>query len=78
MVLASHNGKIKNIIIPKEYNKYLIDEFWLQKTGYDVTHYDTEAIGFLFFMFHSQEEMYRVLIDEYRNDLIVMEDSENE
>lgn len=74
-ILSNRNGKIKNIVIPKEYKKYLIDEFWLKKIGDTVTHYATEFVGFLFFMFRSQEEMHRVLIDEYRTDLIITEEA---
>jgi len=70
-ILSNRNGKIKNIVIPKEYEKYLIGEFWLKKIGDTVTHYATEFVGFLFFIFRSQEEMHRVLIDEYRTDLVI-------
>lgn len=72
-VLANHNGIIKNIVIPKNYDKYLIGEYWLKKIGDTVSNYKSDPVGFLFFMFRSQEEMHRVLIDEYRTDLVITE-----
>ena len=78
MVLANCNGIIKKISIPKEYEKYVTQEFWLKKIGDEITHYTSEPLGFLFFMFRSQEEMHKVLIEEYRNDLAIMEGSEDE
>lgn len=78
MILANQNGVIKKITIPKVYDKYLMNEFWLKEVGEEITHHSSEPLGFLFFMFKSQEEMHKVLIEDYRNDLAVMEVSSDE
>lgn len=77
-ILASGNGRIKSIVIPKSYNKYIYARFMLKQSGDEITHNMSEPIGFLFLMFVSQEEMQRVLIEEYREDLVVMETCVNE
>lgn len=71
-ILASANGVIKDIMIPKEYRKYLTDQFILKKAGDTIERYEAEPVGFLFFIFASQEEMKKVLIENYRNDLVTI------
>ena len=69
-ILASTDGEIETIDIPPAYNKYLYDYFMLKKPGECITHYQSEPVGFLFLMFRSAREMHRVLVEEYRNDLV--------
>lgn len=71
-VLAEKNGIIEDIRIPHKYQKYLVDEFFLKKTGDIIENYTTQPIGFMFFMFSSSEEMKRVLIDQYENGIVKM------
>lgn len=69
-LLGKRNGEIRTIQIPEQYKKYLIGTFLLKEEGSIITKYQSEPIGFLFFMFASQDEMRRILIEEY-NDSIV-------
>jgi biotin carboxylase len=69
-IMADKNGIINNISIPDNYKKYIYDEFMLMDKGDIVTDYRREPIGFLFMMFSNPNEMRRVLIDEYRCDLV--------
>lgn len=72
-VLAAQNGRIQSIQIPDEYRKYMVSQCMLKEPGESVGNYLSEPVGFLFFMFPDQETMHRVLIEEYRNDLVLME-----
>ncbi|MBP9997252.1 MAG: ATP-grasp domain-containing protein [Lachnospiraceae bacterium] len=77
-ILAPHNGEITDITIPKEYSKYIYDSFYLMNVGEVVKNYKQEPVGFLFMMFANDEEMHRVLIDEYRNDLVGVKECADE
>lgn len=72
-ILATDNGIIDSIDIPNDYRKYIFDEFYLKKPGDLITHFDSEPIGFLFMMFRTHEEMKKVLVEEYRSDLVKIE-----
>ena len=69
-ILGNRNGIIKSITIPKEYDKYIYDKFFLLHEGDEITDYMREPVGFLFMMFSSLDEMKAVLIEQYRNDLV--------
>ena len=71
-ILAPDNGVIDHIEIPEKYNKFLLKYIILCEEGHEVTHYQTEPIGFLFFSFSSQNEMKYVLIEDYVNDIVKM------
>lgn len=71
-ILAPDNGIIERIEIPEKYNKFLLKYVILCEEGHEVTHYQTEPIGFLFFSFSSQNEMKHVLIEDYVNDIVKM------
>lgn len=72
-IIADRNGTISDINIPEKYDRYLFDKYLLRSKGDMITNHKSEPIGLLFFMFSSMEEMKRVLIDEYRCDLVAME-----
>ena len=71
-ILASSNGVIESINILSKYNKYLVDSFLLKKPGDSVKRFESEPIGFLFLRFSSMEEMHKVLINEYENNMVNM------
>lgn len=71
-ILAERNGIINKITVPKKYDKYLIEKFIVKHPGDCITNYKSEPIGFLFFMFSSEEEMKQVLIQEYGNTMVEM------
>lgn len=71
-VLASENGKIKHIVVPEEYQKYVREQFWLKQAGDEIENYKSEPVGFLFFEFSSQEEMRKVLVEEYVSTMVKM------
>jgi biotin carboxylase len=77
-LMATSNGKIEDICIPEEYKKYIFDDYQLMKPGEIINDYRKEPVGFLFMMFHDMEEMHRVLIDGYRNDLVRIRGGQNE
>lgn len=72
-ILANKNGRIKDIIIPEKYQKYLYEQFFLRKKGDVISDYKKEPVGFLFMMFADEEEMKNILINEYSCDLVEIE-----
>ncbi len=77
-IMASENGRIKEIHIPHQYDKYIFQYFFLHQEGDRIEAYQKEPIGFLFMMFSCEEEMLDVLVENYRNDLVVMEQESGE
>lgn len=71
-ILARENGIIKSIRIPERYSRYMLQQFLLKKPGERITNYKSEPVGFLFFIFSSDEEMKRVLIEEYEDAMVEM------
>lgn len=71
-LLGKRNGTIESIHIPEKYQKFLIKSFLLKKEGDIISRYQSEPVGFLFFMFSSQEEMKKLLIDEYEDSIITV------
>lgn len=71
-ILAPKNGKIKQIKIPKYYDKYVVETFLIKSVDDEITNYKSEPIGFLFLMFATEEEMLKLLIDEYKNDIVTI------
>lgn len=71
-ILANKNGTIRSINIPSEYKPYVTESFFIKKSGDVITHFASEPVGFLFMQFASQECMKKILIEEYRNDLVDM------
>ncbi len=74
-ILGSKNGEIESINIPSKYRKYLVRKCILKEKGDRITHYESEPVGFLFFMFSSQEEMNQILIKEYDNAIVRIKDN---
>ena len=72
-IMADSCGKIKRIMIPDEYKKYIYDQFLIHEVGDIITDNKKEPVGFLFMMFADAKQMKKVLIDEYRCDLVEME-----
>lgn len=64
-IVAPKNGVISSINLPKEYEPYVVDSFYLKKPGDKVERFLSEPLGFLFFQFSSAEEMEQVLIHKY-------------
>lgn len=69
-ILSNKNGEIEEIQIPERYNKYLVDKCMLKKVGDKIINFKSEPVGFLFFIFSSQEEMKNLLIDKYENNMV--------
>lgn len=69
-LLGKQNGTIKSIQLPEKYQKFLIRSYLLKKEGDIITRYQSEPVGFLFFMFSSLEEMKRILIEEYDDTIV--------
>lgn len=73
-IMAEKNGVIKSITIPESYDKYIYDQFMLLQQGDRITDYKREPVGFLFMMFSDEKEMKKVLIEQYRCDLVEIKD----
>lgn len=73
-ILSNKNGEIESVEISSRYAKYLVGECILKEKGDKITHYESEPVGFLFFMFASQEEMNQILIGEYDNSIVRIRD----
>lgn len=71
-ILAPGNGTIDRVNIPEEYDRYLLEKYILKRRGDVISNHKSEPVGFLFFMFPSQEIMKDMLIAGYRNDLVVL------
>lgn len=71
-ILGSKNGVIRDIIVPKEYEKYIFKKIMLLDPGDEIVNYKSQPVGLLFMMFSSEEEMLNILIENYRNDLVLI------
>lgn len=69
-ILSRNNGKIYSINLPPIYNKYLIHQCMIKKKGDYISKYQTEPIGFLFFLFASENEMREILINQYDDSIV--------
>lgn len=69
-ILAGKNGTIKNISIPKSYEKYLLGTFFVKKPGDKIQNYEKEPIGFMFLIFPSNQKMRQILIENYQNNIV--------
>lgn len=74
-ILAEKNRVIKRIVVSDSYKKYQYDSFFLKKVGDKIENYKSQPIGFLFLKFSSQEQMKRVLIDEYQNGMVEIKET---
>lgn len=72
-ILASKNGKIHSINIPKEYDKYLLGQCLIKPSGCTIENYTKEPVGLLFFSFPSWQKAKEILLDNYRKDLVTMQ-----
>ncbi|MFQ9933215.1 MAG: ATP-grasp domain-containing protein [Lachnospiraceae bacterium] len=72
-ILSEHNGRIKEIKIPPNIEKYVVFDFMLKSVDDIIENYKSEPIGFLFMMFESYEKMQKVLISDYANDIVEVE-----
>lgn len=71
-ILARENGCIETIKFSSVYEKYLIGKCILKKRGDEIRNFQTEPIGFMFFVFSSKEEMKNVLIEDYDDSIVEM------
>lgn len=71
-ILSEENGIIKKVTIPSHLDKYLIGTYYVKKVGDKIINYKRQPIGFLFFMFSSDEEMKEVLIRNYEGSFVEM------
>ena len=73
-VIADKNGVFSGIKIPKAFDKYQYKEYWLKNIGYIVENHQSDPLGFLFFIFSSNEEMKESLIDRYNEFEVIIDD----
>ena len=72
-ILGSKNGVIRDIHIPKDYEKFIFDKMILLDVGDEISDYMNQPVGFVFMMFSTASEMNEVLMENYRNDLVIMD-----
>lgn len=77
-ILAKENGIITNIRIPDCYQKYLVDQCFIKSVGDVIERCESTPIGFLFFIFSSQQEMKQVLIENYIDTIVEIKANERE
>lgn len=77
-ILAEKNGQITKIEIPLRYKKYIYDKCILKVVGDNIENYKSEPIGFLFMQFDSMEEMKKILIEDYKNDIVKIKENQYE
>ena len=71
-ILANRNGIIKDIKTPDCYKKNLIGKYLIKEKGDVINKCESTPIGFLFFMFASQEEMKKMLVEKYLDNMVEM------
>lgn len=71
-ILAQEDGTVSDVQIPTEYMPYLRDKYFLKKRGDKIKNHLSDPIGFLFFTFPNVRIMNRVLIENYRDDLVAL------
>lgn len=64
-LIGPRNGTVKDVKVSDILKKHTFKQFDLWHPGYEITHHDTEPLGFLFLIFSSQEEMKTILLDDY-------------
>lgn len=69
-LLAERNGVIHQIEIPSQYDPYIFEQYMLKEPGEEITNHLSQPVGFLFMQFASEEEMYKVLVEDYVNDCV--------
>lgn len=69
-LLSNKNGVVKEISIPTSYNKYLLDQYYLREAGYKIDNYMSDPLGFLFFMYPTEENMIESLITNYTSNIV--------
>ena len=75
-ILAQDNGRIEKINIPERYQKYIVGQNIQRHVGDVISDCVSEPVGLLFMQFSSQAEMHKVLIDEYCNNIVQIENNE--
>ena len=71
-ILSRDNGIVEKIEIPSEYDKYLLNSYYLHGKGYSIDRYGSDPMGFLFFMFPSYTQMKKTLIEDYSDNLVIL------
>lgn len=74
-ILAKENGKITDINIPSEYEKNIYKIYMVKRKGDVIKDYKREPVGFLFMMYSDEIEMKKQLIEEYLDDMVIVEGS---
>ena len=64
-VMGHKNGVIKDVHIPDEFKKYMLDKFELWHKGEIVDDYRNSQLGFYFFQFDGMEQMKDIMINRY-------------
>lgn len=71
-VLANHNGIFDSVSLPSSYNKFLLDQYYLRENGYSIDNYQSDPLGFLFFMYPTEDAMLESLITNYTCEIVKM------
>jgi biotin carboxylase len=69
-VISNKNGVFKDVTIPADYHKYLLDQYYLRSEGYIIDNFQSDPLGFLFFMYPSEKIMIDSLITNYSCNIV--------
>ena len=76
-IMAETNGFIENIHLSSELMRHRYGEWWLCGKGSKIDNHMSTPIGFVFGSFASQEEMRKILIEDYQNSFVEMRTAES-
>ncbi|TQR54332.1 ATP-grasp domain-containing protein [Campylobacter troglodytis] len=65
-ILADKDGVLEGIERIKEYDKFVLSAYTLQKRGFEIKNHTDTPLKFLFMQFASQKEMQEALIKNYK------------
>lgn len=64
-IMGTKNGLVKKLIVPDGYKKYIFDQYVMWNPQIPIEDYMSEALAFIFFKFETEEEMDKVLLEQY-------------
>lgn len=73
-LIAEKNGIYKSLNVADSVRQYIVETCMLQDFGYEIRNHKSDPMGFLFFSFPDRETMDSVMVDQYRNVKVEVEE----
>lgn len=64
-IMATQNGKVDELVIPSEFDKYIFDKCVLWERGDIISDYKSTPLAFIFFNFPTKEIMDEIMLERY-------------